>query len=244
MKIIKEIFGRVFALWAIVTFIVTFLIFYIPSMLTWLMPDPIGQDIFITISRIWMTVWLTLVGCPVKVKGKENFKKDMTYIVTCNHNSLMDVPLSCPFIPGPNKTIAKTSFAKIPIFGFYYMKGSVLVDRKSDESRRQSYEKMKTVLKKHMHMSVYPEGTRNRTSEPLKKFHDGAFKLSIDTGNAIIPSVIFNTKRVLPLDKTFYFWPHSVQIHFLPSISPENKTAEQLKTEVFETMKNYFLDHQ
>ena len=244
MKIIKEIFGRVFALWAIATFIVTFLIFYIPSMLTWLMPDPIGQDIFITISRIWMTVWLTLVGCPVKVKGKANFKKGMTYIVTCNHNSLMDVPLSCPFIPGPNKTIAKTSFAKIPIFGFYYMKGSVLVDRKSDESRRQSYEKMKTVLKKHMHMSVYPEGTRNRTSEPLKKFHDGAFKLSVDTGNAIIPSVIFNTKKVLPLDKTFYFWPHSVQIHFLPSISPENKTAEQLKTEVFETMKNYFVDHQ
>ena len=244
MKIIKEIIGRLFALWAIVTFIVTFLIFFIPSMLTWLIPEPVSQDIFIKISRVWMTVWLGLVGCPVKVKGRENFKKGESYIVVCNHNSLMDVPLSCPFIPGPNKTIAKTSFAKIPLFGFYYMKGSVLVDRKSDESRRQSYEKMKAVLKKHMHMSVYPEGTRNRTDQPLKKFHDGAFKLAVDTGNEIIPSVIFNTKKVLPLDKTFYFWPHSLQIHFLPPVSPAYKTHEQLKNEVFEVMKNYYLDNQ
>jgi 1-acyl-sn-glycerol-3-phosphate acyltransferase len=244
LKIIKEIFGRLFALWAMVTFIVTFLIFYIPSMLTWLMPEPGGQDIFIKLSRAWMRVWLTLVGCPVKVKGKENFKKGKSYIVTCNHNSLMDVPLSCPFIPGPNKTIAKTSFAKIPLFGFYYMKGSVLVDRKSDESRRRSFEKMKAVLKKNMHMSVYPEGTRNRTDQPLKKFHDGAFKLAVDTGNAIIPSVIFNTKKVLPLDKTFYFWPHPLEIHFLQPISPANKTHEQLKAEVFEVMKDYFVSHQ
>jgi 1-acyl-sn-glycerol-3-phosphate acyltransferase len=244
LKIIKEIFGRLFAFWAIVTFIVTFFIFYIPAMITWLIPEPQGQDIFIKISRVWMTVWLTLTGCSLKVKGQENFKKGKSYIVTCNHNSLMDVPLSCPFIPGPNKTIAKTSFAKIPLFGFYYMKGSVLVDRKSDESRRQSYEKMKAVLEKHMHMSVYPEGTRNRTDQPLKKFHDGAFKLAVDTGNEIIPSVIFNTKKVLPLDKTFYFWPHPLEIHFLQPISPVNKTHEQLKAEVFEVMKDYFLDHQ
>jgi 1-acyl-sn-glycerol-3-phosphate acyltransferase len=72
----------------------------------------------------------------------------------------MDVPLSCPFIPGANKTIAKASFTKVPLFGFYYMKGSVLVDRNSDESRRKSYDKMKAVLKGNMHMSVYPEGTR------------------------------------------------------------------------------------
>lgn len=172
MRIVKEILGRVFALWALVTFLITFLIIFIPSMLCWLIPEPKGQDIFIKIARLWMNVWLSLVGCPIKVRGKENFIPGKTYIVTCNHNSLMDVPLSCPYIPGPNKTIAKSSFAKIPLFGFFYMKGSVLVDRKSETSRRQSFEKMKAVLTTGMHMSIYPEGTRNRTSEPLKKFHD------------------------------------------------------------------------
>jgi 1-acyl-sn-glycerol-3-phosphate acyltransferase len=43
----------------------------------------------------------------------------------------------------------------------------------------KSFEKMKAVLEKGMHMSIYPEGTRNRTAEPLKKFHDGAFKLAV-----------------------------------------------------------------
>ena len=241
MKFIKEISGRLFALWAILTFLITFLIIFIPSMLTWLVPEPRGQYLFIKIARIWMNVWLHLAGCPIKIKGKENFKPGQTYVVTCNHNSLMDLPLSCPYIPGPNKTIAKASFAKIPLFGLFYSKGSVLVDRKSEQSRRQSFEKMKTVIKSGMHLCIYPEGTRNRTNEPLKKFHDGAFKVAKETGCAIIPSVIFNTKKVLPPQKTFYFWPQKLRMHFLPAITsnPEESYTE-LKEKVFLIMKDYY----
>lgn len=231
------------ALWAMITFITTFIIVFIPSMLCWLIPEPKGQDIFIRISRLWMIVWLHLVGCRFKIKGKENFKKGETYIVTCNHNSLLDVPLSSPFIQGPNKTIAKSSFAKVPLFGFFYMKGSILVDRKSETSRRQSFDKMKAVLKKGMHMCIYPEGTRNRTNEPLKKFHDGAFKLAAETGTAILPAVIFNTKKVLPVDKPFFFWPAKVEIHFLPAVDGIGKTADQLKEEIFTITKDYYTGH-
>jgi 1-acyl-sn-glycerol-3-phosphate acyltransferase len=242
MKLLKEILGRVFALWAIVTFIISFLIIFIPSMLTWLIPEPKGQYVFIKIARLWMNVWLHLAGCPIKIKGKENFIQGHSYIVTCNHNSLMDVPLSCPYIPGPNKTIAKASFAKIPLFGFFYMKGSVLVDRKNEQSRRQSFEKMKAVVKNNMHLCIYPEGTRNRTAEPLKKFHDGAFKIAKDTGCAIIPSVIFNTKKVLPPGKFFYFWPQKLRMHFLPAIQPgKEESYADLKEKVFEIMKDYFV---
>ena len=202
---IKEIVARIWAVWGIISFIGTFLIVFIPSMLTYLLPDPKGTSIFIKMARVWMRVWLTLVACPLKVKGRENFAKGKTYIVTCNHNSLLDIPLSCPFIPGPNKTIAKTSFTKVPLFGWYYSKGSVLVNRKSETSRRQSFEEMKKVLALGMHMSIYPEGTRNRSNDPLKKFYDGAFKLATTTGNAIIPAVIFNTKKALPANKIFYY---------------------------------------
>lgn len=244
MKFFKEILGRVFALWAILTFIVTFLIIFIPSMLTFLMPEPKGQGIFIKIARLWMNVWLYLVGCPIKVNGKENFIPGHSYIVTCNHNSLMDVPLSCPYIPGPNKTIAKASFAKIPLFGFFYMKGSILVDRKDEQSRRNSFEKMKEVLKKNMHLCIYPEGTRNRTNEPLKKFHDGAFKIAKDTGCAVIPSVIFNTKKVLPPGKQFYFWPQKLQIDFLPAIKADSEEAyTDLKEKVFLIMKDHYVKY-
>ena len=241
MKIIKEISGRFWALWGMISFIITFLIFYIPSMITWLIPDPKGQSIFISIARLWMNIWLRLVGCPVTVKGKEFFKPGKTYIVTCNHNSLMDVPLSSPFIPGANKTIAKTSFAKIPLFGFYYMKGAVLVDRKSEKSRRESFEKMKNVLQKGIHMCIYPEGTRNRTEEPLKKFHDGAFRLAINTGYKIIPAVLINTGKALPLHKKFFMWPHRLQMHFLEAVPVDGLNAEQLKEKVFNVMKDYYV---
>lgn len=244
MKTIKEIFARIWALWGIISFIITFFIFYIPSMLCWLIPEPKGQKIFIGITRLWMIIWLRLVGCPIKVKGKENFAAGKSYIVTCNHNSLMDVPLSSPFIPGGNKTIAKTSFAKIPFFGFYYMKGAVLVDRKSYKSRKESFEKMKAVLQKGLHMCIYPEGTRNRTTEPLKKFYDGAFKLAVATNTAVIPAVIFNTRKALPTNKTFYFLPHRLQMHFLEPVVVNNQTAEELKETVFNRMKDYYVQHQ
>ena len=107
MKIFKNIFGRIWAVWGIISFVATFLIVFIPSMIMYLVPEPKGTDIFIRLARIWMRVWLTLVGCPVTISGKKNFAKGETYIVTFNHNSLLDVPLSCPFVPGANKTIAK-----------------------------------------------------------------------------------------------------------------------------------------
>jgi 1-acyl-sn-glycerol-3-phosphate acyltransferase len=240
MRIFKEIFGRVWAVWGMISFIVTFLIIFIPSMLTYTIPGKKGQAIFITISRIWMRVWLFLVACPLRVKGREHFRKGETYIVTCNHNSLMDVPLSCPFIPGANRTIAKKSFTKVPLFGWFYAKGSVLVDRNSEESRRRSFNEMKQTLREGMHMSIYPEGTRNRTNDPLKSFHDGAFKLSVETGKAIIPAVIFNTRKVLPVHKSVYFMPHRLAIHFLPPVSSPGKTTKELKQEVYDVMWNYY----
>ncbi len=190
-----------------------------------------------------MNVWLRLVGCPVKVIGKNNFEKGKAYIVTCNHNSLMDVTLSSPFIPVTNKTIAKKSFAKVPLFGWFYRKGSVLVDRNSDASRRKSFDDMKQVLKKGMHMCIYPEGTRNRTNEPLKKFYDGAFKLAVETQTSVIPTLIFNTKKALPSHKSFYFLPQKLQMHFLEPVSPDGHSVEQLKEKVFAVMTEYYAQH-
>jgi 1-acyl-sn-glycerol-3-phosphate acyltransferase len=243
MRIIKEIFGRIWAVWGILSFAVTFLVIFIPSMITYLIPDPKGSAVFIRIAKLWMDVWLRLVGCPVTIKGKENFAKGRSYIVTFNHNSLLDVPLSAPYVPGANKTIAKTSFAKVPLFGWFYRKGSVLVDRNSDASRRKSFEEMKNVLKKGMHMCIYPEGTRNRTNEPLKKFYDGAFKLAVETNTAIIPTLIFNTKKAVPVHKSFFFIPHKLEMHFLPPVEVSNQTVEQLKEKVAGIMKTYYTSH-
>lgn len=241
MQLVKKFAGRVWAIWALLTFVGSFLLILIPSLLTWLIPDPKGQYLFVKIARVWMRFWLTIIGCKLVIKGKRNFKSGEVYIVTCNHNSLLDPPLSSPFIQGPNKTIAKSDFNKIPLFNWYYRKGGLLVDRKSDESRKRSYDEMKRVLKKGIHMCIYPEGTRNRTNQPLKSFYSGAFRLSVDTGHSVMPTVLLNTKNVLPPGKFLYGWPGKVEIHFLKPISPTGKSPEELKKEVFDEMSAYYV---
>jgi 1-acyl-sn-glycerol-3-phosphate acyltransferase len=238
---LKDVFGRIWAIWALITFIISFLVIFIPSMLSYLVPGNRGQDYFIWVSRCWMRTWLYIILCPLKVKGRENFRKGEAYVIVYNHNALLDVPLSAPFVPGGNKTIAKASFARVPIFGWFYKRGSVLVDRDDNQSRRKSFEAMRNVLRNNMHMCIYPEGTRNRTGEPLKPFFDGAFRLAIDTQKDVMPCVIFGTREAIPIDKGVYLIPTRLRMHFLPPVSSAGLKTAELKNKVFELMKAYYV---
>jgi 1-acyl-sn-glycerol-3-phosphate acyltransferase len=188
-----------------------------------------------------MVFFLNGIGCPLKVNGKKHFQPGKNYIVISNHNSLMDVPVTTPHIPGANKTIAKVEMSRAPLFGIIYKLGSILVDRKDEKSRRDSFAKMKQALQMGFHMCIYPEGTRNKTNEPLKSFHDGAFRLALDTGKPIIPTLVFNTKKVMPVHKTFYLLPHSLRMDFLePVYINETDTLAGLKEKVFKIMKDHY----
>lgn len=241
MKIFKNIFGRIWAVWGLISFLITFLIIFLPSMIAYLLKEPAGQRYFIAVSKVWMNVWLFLIGCPVKVSGKENFKPGENYIVVFNHNAFLDVPLSAPYVPGANKTIAKSSFANIPLFGQFYSRGSVLVDRKDERSRSKSFDLMKQVLNSGMHMCIYPEGARNRSQQPIKPFYDGAFKLALAANKPILPCVIVGTKKAMPINKSFYLYPTRLQMHFLPAVIASNKTVAETKEEVFNTMLNVYV---
>ncbi len=243
---IKNIAGRIFALWALLSFVVTMLIILLPAWSFGLLPEPKRTIVFIKLSRIWMAIWLPLAGIRLIIRGKEQFKAGQNYVVVCNHNSFMDVPVTSPGIPGANKTIAKLEMARIPLFGIIYKRGSVLVDRKSEESRLKSYAHMKQVLEMGLHMCIYPEGTRNKTKQPLKEFKDGAFRLAIETQKPIIPAVLFNTKKVLPTNKVFYFWPSKIEMHFLPAVDVsglEMSDAKALKDQIFVMMWKYIEEY-
>ena len=245
-NIFAAIFARLWALWGLVLFIGTLVIaifFYLPC---FFLKEPARARWHRHASRGWMFVYLHLIGCPLRIKGKEHFIDGQNYIIVCNHNSLMDVPVSTPFMPRANKTIAKKSFTKVPIFGWIYTFGSVLVDRNSDASRRKSIDDMKNVLAIGLDMLIYPEGTRNRTGDPLKKFYDGAFRLATDTGKPILPAILFHTKKVFPANKFFYLMPHRLEMHFLPAVASQGISSEELKEKIFKLMWNYYAanDHQ
>ncbi|SFE88360.1 1-acyl-sn-glycerol-3-phosphate acyltransferase [Chitinophaga sp. CF118] len=239
MSWLKNLLGRLYAAYALILFISTMLIMLLPMWLVSLLPAPWNIRCFMTLGRAWMWIYMPLMFCPVYRKGKKYFKKGQPYIIVCNHNSMVDIPVTTYAIPSASKSLAKQSMAKIPVWGIMYKIGSVLVDRDDPESRKQSFLDMKEVLDMGVHMLLYPEGTRNKTDDPLKSFYDGAFSLAIDTGKPIMPAVLFNTRKILPSGKSFFAWPHRIDIHFLEPIETAGLTADDvpaLKEQVFKIM--------
>ncbi len=240
MNIFKEIFARIWAAWGLVIFTITLCIAFIFYLPCFVLKDPAKARWHRHVSRVWMWVFLHIIGCPLKIVGREYFRVGENYVIVCNHNSMMDVPVTTPFMPRANKTIAKKSMSYIPVFGWIYGFGSILVDRKSEQSRKASYIAMRHILAMGMDMLIYPEGSRNRTNDPLKSFYDGAFKLAVDTKKPILATILFNSRTVMPVNKFFYLWPHRLEMHFLPSIDSNDITAAQLKEKIFRIMWDYY----
>lgn len=248
MRFVKNIVGRIAALWMAVWFVITILLVAIPVSICHL---TIREDRKRTLAimkwyRVWMTAYLPVVGCPMRRHGLENFRTGENYVVVANHNALVDILVSTPSVPGASKTLAKAELARIPIFGLVYRSGSILVDRKDPHSRRKSLLDMKAVLDQGMHLVLYPEGTRNKTTEPLAPFFDGAFSMAISAQKPIIPALLFHTRGILPPGKVFFARPHAIPIHFLEPIPTAGLTKADvpaLKEKVFGIMKAYYLLH-
>jgi 1-acyl-sn-glycerol-3-phosphate acyltransferase len=194
----------------------------------------------------WMGFYMPAIFCPVRHKGYENFKEGENYVVVINHNSLIDIPVSAPGLPGPTRTLAKDSFAKLPLFGPIYKAGSILINRKSNKSRQESIAKMIEVLQEGKHLALYPEGTRNKTKEPLARFHDGAFRVAIEAQKDIIPGIILGTRSILHPTKKFWAWPNKLDFHFLEPITTAGMTLADvaaLKDKTKAIMLAYLEEH-
>ena len=247
MKAVKNILGYVYMVYALLLFVATMLVVLIPIWIISMLPEPRRARALHPVFRLWMGTFMPLAFCPVKRKGKEHFKRGQNYVVVINHNSLADIPVSSPWIPGPNKTLAKVEMSKIPLFGLIYKTGSILVDRKKDNSRRESFTKMQDTLKMGIHLCLYPEGTRNKTDKPMQPFFDGAFITAIKAQKPIMPGVLFNTGKILPHNKTAWAWPMRIRIDFLAPIPTEGLTLSDLpalKQQIHSVMENYYVAHQ
>jgi 1-acyl-sn-glycerol-3-phosphate acyltransferase len=244
MKVVKNILGRVFLVYALIVFAITMLVVFIPIWIISLLPEPARARALHPVFRLWMGVYMPLVFCPVIRKGKKNFKKGEQYVVVINHNSLADIPVSSPWIPGPNKTLAKVEMSKIPLFGVIYKTGSILLDRKKELSRRESLNRMLETLEMGTHLCLYPEGTRNKTGKPMQLFFDGAFVVAIKAQKPVMPGVIFNTGTILPHNKKLWARPMPIHIHFLEPVPTKGLTLDDvsaLKDQVHKAMEDHYV---
>lgn len=177
----------------------------------------------------WGYVWFFLLGIRVRIHYEQKLQKDKNYIFIANHSSFLDTPLifrCCPLAVFP---LATEEFGRIPLFGFLYRQMSVLVNRKDLESRRKSVQRLEKLLKSGKNIWLFPEGGINDTGKPLKKFYDGAFRLSLSTNTPIQPVVFTGTAARWRPDSFWNFSPGKCDAFFLSEIAGDTSNFSDAK---------------
>src|SRR5690242_12457646 len=141
---------------------------------------------------------LWLVGVRVEVEGRDRLERDKTYIFMSNHVSNVDPPVLIPVIPGRTSILVKKELFKVPILGPAMRLGALVpVDRSDREAAIASIERAAEVMKRGLHMTIYPEGTRSRDGT-LLPFKKGPFHLAVKSGFPVVPITILNTLPMMP----------------------------------------------
>lgn len=171
-------------------------------------------------------------------KGRDRIQRKTSYIYVSNHTSFLDIPGIRLIIPGEFRPIAKKELLKIPVFGFIVRAATVVVDRSNAQSRKQSMEKLREILKGGISILVFAEGTQNRTKEILQPFKDGAFRIAIDSQLPIIPLVVVGAGPLMP-PGTLTIKPGKIKVIAGDPISVEGFTTDDvqaLKQKTFDRM--------
>jgi 1-acyl-sn-glycerol-3-phosphate acyltransferase len=156
-----------------------------------------GGVIGYRILAFWSRIFSLMNFIPFRVRGTEHVQKGKSYVYLSNHTSYLDIPALLLAIPSQFRPLAKKELTKIPVLGWIINAASVIVDRSSGESRVRSMKHMKEVLARGISILIFPEGTQNRTADPLQPFYDGAFRIAIDMQQDIVPVVIKNAGNLM-----------------------------------------------
>lgn len=163
-----------------------------------------------------------------KVFGKEKIDTGRSYVFVANHLSMVDIIASASAVPVPIRFLAKIETKKIPVFGYMVKMLAIMVDRQSKESREKSVMYMIEELKKGNSLFLYPEGTRNRTDQPLKEFKDGAFRVAILAQVPIAVQTLIGTKKVNDPQGLIQLYPGKVEIYFGEPVETKGMTMDDL----------------
>jgi len=241
---LKTILSKLYVFWVLFVF-TFFMILYLPGIL---LPFLIGEK-YGTISyqflKLWSWTFSKLNFIPYEILGRQHIHPGTSYVYVSNHTSYLDIPGVCLTVPTQIRPLAKKELKKIPVFGWIAAKAAIIVDRSSNESRRKSMDHLKAVLKQGISILIFPEGTQNRSSDPLAPFYDGAFRIAIETQQPVLPMVILGAGKLMP-PKEFVIRPGKIKIEVLEEIPTQGMVLSDvaaLKEKVMGLMKEKILSY-
>jgi 1-acyl-sn-glycerol-3-phosphate acyltransferase len=118
------------------------------------------------------------------------------YVAVANHESIADIFL-LSHLPWEMKWLSKQSAFSLPLMGWMMrMAGDVGVERGSTLSRARALEQCRDRLERRVSILIMPEGMRTLDGR-LGRFHDGAFRLAVETGCPVLPIAVAGANHAL-----------------------------------------------
>ena len=150
--------------------------------------------------RIWAKLLIYGMGFRLNIQLDQEIEPNKSYMFCPNHASLMDHFVLIALSKNPIVFVGKQELVKIPIFGFFYKRAVIMVDRGNPKSRKRVYERAKKRLQNGVSMAIFPEGLVPTEDVILAPFKKGAFNLAIEFDMPIVPQVYFDCKRFFSWD--------------------------------------------
>ena len=243
MKIIKYPFWIFYRIW-FYTLVATPIILMFPFFFISVLKERWYHHFF-KLARIWAKFTLIGMGCYWSVKRSESLVKGQSYVFVANHTSMTDIMLMLVAVKdNPFVFIGKKELVKIPIFGFFYKRTSILVDRNSAKSRQAVFIRAQKRIKEGASICIFPEGGVPKESVVLDRFKAGAFRLAINHKIPLVPMTFFDNKKRLSF--TFFSGgPGKMRVQVFPAITTNDLTIEEtsaLSSKVYDLISNSLID--
>ena len=115
------------------------------------------------------------MGFNYKIEREQVLKQNKSYMFVANHTSMADIMLMLISVKNPFVFVGKKELAKIPLFGFFYKRTCILVDRSSAKSRHAVFLRAQRRLETGLSICIFPEGGVPEEHIVLDTFKDGRF---------------------------------------------------------------------
>lgn len=194
MKIIKIPFLLIWRMWFYILMIGTVLLMA-PFLLV-LTAKESYYPAFWKLVRAWSYVLVYGMGFNIKKQIDQELDRNQSYMFCPNHASFMDPFVLIVLSKNPIVFVGKKELVKIPIFGFFYKRVVIMVDRSSPKSRKRVFEMAKKRLQGGTSIGIFPEGLVPSKNVVLAPFKKGAFSLAIEYQIPVVPQTYYDGKRL------------------------------------------------
>jgi 1-acyl-sn-glycerol-3-phosphate acyltransferase len=195
---------------------------------------------FFMMARIWARFILFGMGFRYTIEQDQAILQNKSYMFTANHTSMADIMLMLAVVKNPFVFVGKHELKNIPLFGFFYKRTCILVDRNNPTSRRAVFESAQKRLNQGLSICIFPEGGVPDESVMLDDFKDGAFRLAIDHQIPVVPMTFGDNKE--RLSYTFFSGSPGlmrVKIHsFIDTIGKTDGDRKAIKEQTRNTILN------